>query len=96
MDADTRLAEIRNREQAATKGPWTADQWEIHSPTGWVGETCDVADYPGSIANATFVAAARTDVEWLLDEVVRLRAEITELAAENETYERAFGLYETA
>ncbi|MFD6180118.1 hypothetical protein [Streptomyces goshikiensis] len=84
-DAD-RLAEIRARVNAATKGPWTVDQWEIHSLTGWVGETCDVADYPRSIANATFVAAARQDVPDLLAEVARLRARVAELEAAKDSF----------
>lgn len=76
MDADPRLNEIVAREKAATKGPWTADHWEIHSPTGWIGETCDVSDYPASTANATFAAQARTDVPWLVAELTEARTKL--------------------
>lgn len=96
MDADARLAEIDARAAAADSGPWTNDHWEIHSPAGWVGETCNVDNYPASVANATFIAHARADVAWLLQTVAELRAQVQELTAENQDYEQGLGLNEAA
>lgn len=64
---EARLAEIAAREAAATTGPWKADDWEINSPSGWIGETCDAKDPAKSRANGAFAAGARQDVPFLLD-----------------------------
>ena len=80
-----RLTDIETREQAATKGPWWNDSheiyqgaWEISGLSEWVGETCDPADDAKSKANAAFIAHARADVPWLIDQLRQAR----DLAAE--------------
>ncbi|MEU3219986.1 hypothetical protein [Streptomyces sp. NPDC006971] len=94
--SEQRLAEILARAEAATPGPWCADEWEIYQGTeyvpgvsAWIGETCRGTSTPEQDrADASFVAAARTDVpelaaavQLLAAEVAGLRARITELEA---------------
>ena len=84
-----RLAEIRTRAEAATEGPWEAtweegdDWWSITGAPQRVGAggpwavcpevaTSDARDP----ADATFIAAARTDVPELVAEVERLQARV--------------------
>lgn len=67
------LEEIKSREAAATKGPWrrkTHDlaAHEIQGENGlWILST-------GNMADATFVARARTDILLLIAEIERLWA----------------------
>jgi len=76
---DQRLAEIREREQAATPGPWgpsvdIADEihpWEVVR-SGDLPPVELEADAQGQ-ADAAFITAARRDVADLLAEVERLR-----------------------
>lgn len=65
------LDAIRGRANAATRGPWEADEWEIYgeSRTVWIGETCSADDLPQSRANGEFIAHAREDVPALLDKI---------------------------
>lgn len=80
------LNEILARADAATPGPWCTDAWEIYQGTEylpglswWIGETCRGTSTPEQDrADATFVAAARTDVPELVAEVVRWRARTEE------------------
>ena len=80
------LDAITARTNAATPGPWWADGHEIYQGEPgipgdlWIGETCNVDDLTASAANATFVAAARTDMPALIAEVTRLSAEQARLA----------------
>lgn len=76
MTTDDRLAAIRVRAEAATDGPWLQlPPWKtvpttrsaIISPNG------DIADRIETEEDAEFVAHAREDVPYLLDEVERLR-----------------------
>uniref|UniRef100_UPI0030E17EA2 hypothetical protein n=1 Tax=Streptomyces tubercidicus TaxID=47759 RepID=UPI0030E17EA2 len=86
-----RLAEIREREQDATKGPWATSRdlkgtYTVQSGprlsllTGFTSDG-DIATLRGehgdgqTYANADFIARAREDVRDLLAEVDRLRAE---------------------
>lgn len=62
-------AEMRERAESATAGPWMEQRWgrtavRLLTPDG--KEACRVYDEPRD-ANATFIAAARTDVIALLD-----------------------------
>ena len=65
------LARIRKQADAATEGPWEAD-WRF---TGWDISGNDDDGLPALIASdaygedAEFIAAARTDVPWLLGQV---------------------------
>jgi len=77
-----RLAEIREREQAAIEGPWASDGAEIYRTFGgdicidhWVGETLVIENDELSNANASFIAHARQDIPALLAELDRVRAE---------------------
>ncbi|MFF1958021.1 hypothetical protein ACFVWX_13645 [Streptomyces sp. NPDC058220] len=84
-----RLAEIAARCDAATAGPWCTDAWEIYRGaeyvpgiSEWIGETCrGTSTLEQDRADATFVAAARTDVPEMAAEVERLRARVAELEA---------------
>ncbi|MET8694792.1 hypothetical protein ABZV65_19865 [Streptomyces bauhiniae] len=87
-----RLAEIAARANAATRGPWCTDDWEIYhgleyvpGMSLWIGETCTGTGTPErDRANATFMAAARTDVPDLLADNDRLRARVAELESQRE------------
>lgn len=103
MDADTRLAEIRNRVAAATKGPWELypdfgeDFYAYLGGGRLVGVgTLNFGTGVDADADLAFVLGARADIPWLLDTIAELRAQNQELAAENEAYERALGLNEAA
>lgn len=86
------LAEIAARAEAATPGPWCTDSWEIYQGTEyqpglsmWIGETCRGNTSPEQDrADATFVAAARTDIPALLAEIHRLRNELAEEKASHD------------
>lgn len=87
------LARIRDREAAATPGPWAWTPGMIEVPGSeivmWAnnipgGEDLDAAAQLGACGlhaeehaadNLAFLAAARTDVPWLLDQVAALDAE---------------------
>ena len=77
MSAD-RLAEIKARADAATKGPW---HWREGEPTSLVHVTSPrmhpwnilkAPDWGPTLADAEFIAAAREDVPWLVERVERL------------------------
>ena len=111
------LDAIEARANAATEGPWCTDAWEIYQGaeyqpgiSQWIGETCRGTSTPEQDRDdAAFVAAARTDVPALVDEVRRLTTELataqshaidwaadaidTKLAAEPD-HNRASALYE--
>ncbi|MEU5772622.1 hypothetical protein ABZ819_04870 [Streptomyces venezuelae] len=78
-----REAEIRERAEATTPGPWCTDAWEIYQGTEyqpglsqWIGETCRGTSTPEQDrADAAFVAHAREDVPALLAELAAVRAE---------------------
>lgn len=73
-----RLSEIRSRADAATPGPWKSGPHEVL----WNGKSGVVDDRGHPIAfcgeglladqDRAFIAAAREDVPWLLDEIKRL------------------------
>ena len=73
-----RLAEIRARAEAATEGPWgrhPAPKGRGQRVTNKDGATLFVNERPGQMrarVDATFIAAARTDVPELVAEVERL------------------------
>jgi hypothetical protein len=89
---DEYLASVVARAEAATPGPWCTDSWEIYQGTEyepglsmWIGETCRGTSTPEQDrADATFVAAARTDVPVLLTEVERLKGRIADLEAQRD------------
>lgn len=93
VGAPDSLTEILARADAATPGPWCTDAWEIYQGTEylpglswWIGETCRGTSTPEQDrADATFVAAARTDVPKLVAEVDRLRTRVAELEAARTT-----------
>lgn len=102
---DAELAKIRARAEAATPGPWVstdivddADEfcgyWSIQKP----GDTArdrwlidDMETITGQdIADADFVAAARTDIPALLDELAAARKEVGILKPVVEMYASGF------
>ncbi|MFF5784224.1 hypothetical protein ACFY8P_04545 [Streptomyces sp. NPDC012693] len=92
---DQRLDEILDRANAAAPGPWESDGAEIYGTFAgvlsidlWVGETLNIDDQEQANANASFIAAARTDVPELVAEVAALRARIAELEAVRDTQNR--------
>lgn len=91
---DDRLAEIERLANAATEGPWISDSHEIYGAYGngpefwnrrmaedgefvWIGETCALG--AADDANASFIAASRSAVPELLDEVRRLRQQVEQV-----------------
>ncbi|MEV8324590.1 hypothetical protein [Kitasatospora sp. NPDC056731] len=83
-DAPLDLDAIQARTEDATPGPWWADDTDIlvgtpddcdPNPT-WIGESANPGTPDGGLTNATFIAAARTDVEQLLTRVRQLEAEL--------------------
>lgn len=94
MAADTtRLAEIQTRAATATEGPWYV---EAHQPTltrrvvsdnhmldanlGYLGNS--------NQAEAEFIAHARADVPWLIEQLRQRDAEIEELRTKLAVRER--------
>lgn len=85
-----REAQIRERAEAATPGPWCNDDWEIYQGeeyqpgiSQWIGETCrGTTTLEQDRADAAFAAHARTDVPALLTELDRIRADHDEMATE--------------
>lgn len=80
------LAEVEQRVNAATPGPWWNDGHEIYvgedgipAASTWIGETCSVELPDYGDANGTFIAHARQDVPALVAEVRRLKARVEEL-----------------
>ena len=74
------LAEIRTRVEAASGGPWTADQlgddgYQVPEPLVVASSDGDHLDE----ANAVFIAAARSDVPLLLAEIDALHTERDEV-----------------
>lgn len=88
----TREQDIRAREQAATKGPWAYSA--VDGQSTWLespGEDVLIHDERGTghmrenfswikKADAVFIAYARTDIPWLLDENAKLRAALDAVA----------------
>lgn len=84
-----REAKARARCEAATMGPWERDVWYVTAelkdgrPGGEVIVRCAAStnkhqDNERDIRNATFCAHARTDLPDALDEIRRLREELTD------------------
>jgi hypothetical protein len=65
----TRLVEIRERERAATPGPWwgadNLNQYGYAAVTQEGGDRGDIGE-AYSVANAAFIAHSRADVPWLI------------------------------
>jgi hypothetical protein len=92
-----RLAAIRERLEKATPGPWVPERtdasnvWfdslpEMHVPIETRGTSFALGMAVGATTgprDAVFVAAARDDVPWLLDEVDRLEHELFCLGEES-------------
>ena len=76
--SDERIAEIRERCDKATPGPWSVDEesGDVWVPSIWRSVAIiEDLDLPlvNPAADRAFIAAARQDVPDLLDEVERLR-----------------------
>lgn len=85
----TRISEIQERAGKATDGPWFRMSSREGQPIVLAGGGRRVAETPQDgdgrgtqdELNAAFIAHARADIPWLLDEIERLRTENDELAA---------------
>lgn len=88
---DEQLAAIRDRCEAATEGPW---EKITERPGGRLWQNIRVVAFDGKyticgdtvIADAEFIAAARTDVPALLDEIERMRGLLGEAYEELDTH----------
>jgi len=80
-----RVAEIQQRADAATDGPWVAHWWGIE------GESVNVLvvqdDYESSRQDFEFIAHAREDVPFLLAELARYQAAVQAVRGVAETAE---------
>jgi len=75
-DTAKRLAEIRARVDAASPGPWEKYEKDLVRDAGDVYGLVSLTFADAREKNADFIAAARTDVPWLLDECERLRSTV--------------------
>lgn len=90
MTDTERIAEIREREQSATPGPWRVRAGNVYHPTNVATDEaepwtmceiipgCNGLELPEGeedAGNAQFIASARTDIPYLLDRVVALERE---------------------
>ena len=72
------LAKIREQADAATEGPWSwgalptvdGDEWAVFSPEDWALAT----NRDGRVADAEFIAAARTTVPALVSALEKVLA----------------------
>lgn len=97
IEFDGRLREIRRRCEKATPGPW--DDKEELAIRGGEPRREIVWCYPPDLerweeaatelADSEFIAAARNDVPWLLEQVDRLRGEVEEWAKMNNSVSAA-------
>lgn len=93
--ADDRLAEIQQRAEKATPGPWTYhDGDSVSAPDGtevvagpWTNDNSPCVEIGPD--DADFITYARDDIPWLLAELVSLRGQLeaaTEQLAEADEY----------
>ena len=80
----SRLDEIKARAEAATPGPWDVLQYEARTTCDVIGDRIVVTQVRK--ADAKFIAHARTDNPWLIEQLEAKDAEIERLRA-------ALGIY---
>ncbi len=80
------IEEIRALCEAATPGPWNWETWQagISCATGWIGTVDhdpkgDGPPFADLDADGEFIAASRTLVSEMLDEIERLEADLTQV-----------------
>lgn len=88
------LDKIRARARAATGGPWGVEQdgrnvTVLNRATGTPVANCGLTDDEGAVADAEFIAEARTDLVDLADAVAALTTERTALRREVYAVRRA-------
>lgn len=88
------LDKIRARARAATGGPWGVEQdgrnvTVLNRATGTPVANCGLTDDEGAVADAEFIAEARTDIVDLADEVAALTTVRTALRREVYAVRRA-------
>lgn len=100
MTDDERLAEIRERLEAATPGEWRQgnDQSQyVYRPQDDHGKYV-LRTFTDNLADAKFLAHSRSDTPWLLDKVAEQAKEIerlrTAIRVQDSTVKEFFGLDE--
>lgn len=73
---DQQLADIRQRAEAATPGPWHLDEDDAEIWSADHSMVADIWEPTHASMNGEFIAHARQDVPALLAEVARLRAQL--------------------
>lgn len=111
-DVSDRLAEVAAREKNATPRPWWQGPHyrnDVHSTTGRIAQIGQI-NAPAAIDNAAFIAHARQDVPWLIEQLsayrqidldqdavnTRLADELAQVKAENERIKAGWQPIETA
>jgi len=91
---------IQARTDAATPGPWSRFPADfiiekeqetnigVQNKGGLITAACGIATNRYSLANATFIAASRTDVPSLLHTIAELRKEVARLEAERDGWKK--------
>ena len=100
MLSDERISEIRARVDCAASGPWHLaifcdEHGEDERYANVEAGNQDVA-YQVLNDDAAFIAAARTDVPWLLDALAASQTRVAELEAALEILERMVTIHETS
>lgn len=92
MTWETYLAQIRERTEKATKGPWVCEgeykktwNYEVRTPSGRIWNIGD-AQYHETDPDAKFIAHSRTDIPALLTHIEELRAALNSLANNSEGF----------
>ena len=77
---ESRLTQIQDRVDAATEGPWEErdeeGEWYFRPPSTGSFLINDGRSSEQKFSDARFIAAARSDIPWLLDQLSRYHAAI--------------------
>ena len=97
MSISDRLDKIEARANAATDGPWESDRHVRGDGHVVIGGGLRRAhlpgDVPGHAENAEFIAHARADVPWLIEQVRKRDAALRAVLDACSTYEKTQAIY---
>jgi hypothetical protein len=88
--SEDRIAQIRAREQAATKGPWTAYEMTHYGDSGtgfWSVQPIGEPDDTMTESDAAFIANARVDIPYLLDRLSALEETLRQIQEKADSWE---------